>query len=73
MMTHKEQFYNTVERKLVDRPATWLGMPVPEACEGLYSYFQVDKKIDFDKAMESAVLLGISKIMPHLDSINFLP
>lgn len=41
-MTHKERFYNTVERKPVDRPATWLGMPVPDACKGLYEYFRVE-------------------------------
>ena len=30
-MNHRERFHATVERKAVDRPACWLGMPAPEA------------------------------------------
>lgn len=25
----------------MDRPASWLGLPVPEACERLFAYFDV--------------------------------
>ena len=41
-MTHKERFYATVERKPVDRPATWLGLPDPASHDGLFKYFNVD-------------------------------
>ena len=39
-MDHKERFYATIERRPVDRPASWLGLPVPEAMEGLYREFR---------------------------------
>ena len=41
-MNHKERFYATIERKPVDRPASWLGLPVPGALGGLYKYFKVN-------------------------------
>jgi len=53
-MNHKERFLATVERKPVDRPACWLGLPVPEANEGLFNHFGVSsvdelkRKIDDD-------------------------
>ncbi len=40
-MNHKERFYATIERKPVDRPASWLGLPVAEALPALYKYFGV--------------------------------
>ncbi len=40
-MTHKERFLATIERREVDRPASWLGLPVPEALDSLFSYFKV--------------------------------
>jgi uroporphyrinogen decarboxylase len=40
-MTHLERFLATVERRPVDRPATWLGIPDPGACPGLFAYFGV--------------------------------
>ncbi|HPT93783.1 MAG TPA: uroporphyrinogen decarboxylase family protein [Limnochordia bacterium] len=40
-MDPKERFFATVERRPVDRPASWLGLPVPEACERLFAYFDV--------------------------------
>lgn len=41
MMDHKERFFATIERKPVDRPATWLGLPDPAAIDGLYAHFNV--------------------------------
>lgn len=41
-MNSLERFYATVERKPVDRPASWLGMPSPGALEGLFRHYQVD-------------------------------
>ncbi len=34
-MNRKERFYATIERKPVDRPASWLGLPVEEALPAL--------------------------------------
>lgn len=53
-MNHKERFYATIERKSVDRPACWLGMPLPSAYNNLFAYFKVKNlrelklKIDSD-------------------------
>jgi uroporphyrinogen decarboxylase len=41
-MTHKERFLATIANKPVDRPASWLGLPVPSAQQGLYDYFKVN-------------------------------
>jgi uroporphyrinogen decarboxylase len=40
-MNHLERFYATVERRPVDRPCTWLGMPVEEAKARLFGHFGV--------------------------------
>lgn len=36
-----DRFIATVERKAVDRPASWLGLPIREAHEGLFRHFNV--------------------------------
>ena len=41
-MTHKERFHATIERRPVDRPACWLGLPMPEAHAGLFEHFGVE-------------------------------
>ena len=41
-MNSIERFYATIERRPVDRPAFWLGMPTPSAVPGLCKYFGVD-------------------------------
>ena len=41
-MNKKERFHATLGRKAVDYPASWLGLPVPDACPGLFQYFGVD-------------------------------
>ena len=40
-MNSLERFYATAERRPVDRPAAWLGMPDPQALPGLFSYYGV--------------------------------
>ncbi len=40
-MTHKERFYATIERRPVDRPASWLGLPNKNAIPGLLKHFKV--------------------------------
>lgn len=41
-MNHIERFYATIERQAIDKPASWLGLPVPEAENGLAEYFSVN-------------------------------
>lgn len=41
-MNSKERFYATIKGAKVDRPATWLGLPVPSAIAGLKKYFKCD-------------------------------
>lgn len=41
MMNSKERFIATVERKKVDRPAAWLGMPDIFAQPALFEYYGV--------------------------------
>ncbi len=40
-MTHLERFLATIERKEVDRPASWLGLPDMQARPALFAYFGV--------------------------------
>ena len=54
MMTHRERFFKTIAGEAVDRPASWLGLPVPSALPKLFAHFGVDsidelkRKIDDD-------------------------
>lgn len=48
-MNSIERFYATIERRPVDRPACWLGMPTPSAVPQLCEYFGV-KTLDELKA-----------------------
>ena len=41
-MNSKERFYATIERKPVDRPACWMGMPTPTAIPELCKFYGVD-------------------------------
>lgn len=40
-MTHRERFFATIHYQQVDRPASWLGLPVPAAEPALMKYFGV--------------------------------
>ncbi|MEN6302652.1 MAG: uroporphyrinogen decarboxylase family protein [Armatimonadia bacterium] len=40
-MTRLERFYATIQRRPVDRPCSWLGLPTAEAWPNLLSYFGV--------------------------------
>lgn len=41
-MTHKDRFLATIEYAPVDRPASWLGLPVPSAEPALQNHFGVN-------------------------------
>jgi uroporphyrinogen decarboxylase len=45
-MNRKERFYATIERKSIDRPASWLGLPVTEALPALYKHFGVNDNLE---------------------------
>lgn len=54
IMTHRERFFATIANQPVDKPASWLGLPVEGAEPELMRYFKVDSmdelkvKIDDD-------------------------
>lgn len=41
-MNHKDRFYATIHHQKVDRPASWLGLPVPTAEPALLKHFRVN-------------------------------
>lgn len=53
-LNSRDRFYATINREEVDRPACWLGLPVPDALPGLFAHFGVNsleglkKKINDD-------------------------
>ncbi|MFC2137401.1 uroporphyrinogen decarboxylase family protein [Bacteroidota bacterium] len=40
-MKHKDRFYATIAYEQVDRPASWLGLPVPSTEPSLFKHFNV--------------------------------
>ncbi|RPH92566.1 MAG: methyltransferase, partial [Calditrichaeota bacterium] len=51
-MDHRERFYATIERRPVDRPASWLGLPDPQAVPGLLRHFNVSSLDGIREAIE---------------------
>jgi len=54
-VTNKERFHRTAERKLVDRPASWLGMPDSEALPGLYKHFKTSSMDGLRQAIDDDI------------------
>jgi len=54
-MTHRERVLNTIERKPVDYPASWLGIPTKDALPGLFEYFGANDLFTVDIPYESPV------------------
>ena len=54
-MKPKERFYATINRKPVDRPATWLGLPTPGAIPGLLDHFNVSSINELKLKLEDDV------------------
>jgi uroporphyrinogen decarboxylase len=50
-MNSIERFYATIERRPVDRPAAWLGIPSPQALPGLFAEYGVDNLHDLKLAV----------------------
>lgn len=54
-MNHKERFLATIERREVDRPARWLGMPTRDALPGLFDYFGVSTVEELKRRLDDDV------------------
>ena len=54
-MDHIERFYRTIERKPVDRPATWIGEPVHSAIPALLTHFGVESFLELKKEVDDDV------------------
>ncbi len=54
-MTHRERFLATIARQQVDRPASWLGLPVPSALEGIYKHFGVNSVAELKAKLDDDV------------------
>lgn len=54
-MTPKERFFATINREEVDRPATWLGLPTPDAVPLLLEYFKVDSIAELKEQFQDDV------------------
>lgn len=54
-MRSKERFIRTIERKPVDRPACWAGMPDTSALPGLFTYYGVSDVIGLRRVIDDDV------------------
>jgi len=71
MMTHIERFLATIERKPVDRPATWLGLPTTAAYDGLFRYFKVNNVLELSLKLNDDVLpVEMPYHSPDADAIH---
>jgi uroporphyrinogen decarboxylase len=55
MMDHRTRFLATVCRAPVDRPASWLGLPVAAACPGLFRHFGVASLAGLRQAIDDDI------------------
>lgn len=54
-MDRIDRFYATIERKPVDRPASWLGLPDHKALDGLFKHFKVKNMEEFKAAVDDDI------------------
>lgn len=54
-MTPKERFYATINNQLVDRPASWLGLPTQSATPDLLKYFKVSTVHEMKEVLQDDV------------------
>lgn len=70
-MNHIERFIATIERKPVDWPATWLGLPTTAAYDGLFEYFGIDNVLDLSLKLDDDVLpIEMPYHSPGADAIH---
>jgi len=69
-MDHVERFMATVRRRPVDRPCTWLGMPLAEAWPGLLEYFGVGSDTELTELLDDDLVpLEVPYHSPTSDAI----
>lgn len=54
-MNHKERFFATINNAPVDKPASWLGLPVPAAEPALLKYFKVNSIDELKTAIDDDI------------------
>lgn len=54
-MSHRERFFATIAHQPVDRPASWLGLPVPAAEPELFRYFGVQSVEEMKKIIDDDI------------------
>lgn len=54
-MNSRERFLSTLERRAVDRPAWWLGDPLPETVERLCRFYGVDNQKELRRRLDDDV------------------
>jgi uroporphyrinogen decarboxylase len=54
-MNHKDRFYATINNAPVDRPASWLGLPVPAAEPALKKHFGVSSMDELKLAIDDDI------------------
>ena len=54
-MNHLERFYATVERREVDYPASWLGLPQPETMPNLLRFFHVETELELKSKLNDDI------------------
>ncbi|MEX0322823.1 MAG: uroporphyrinogen decarboxylase family protein [Puniceicoccaceae bacterium] len=66
-----DRFIATIERKPVDRPATWFGQPTQAALEGLFSYFKVNDLTELSLKLDDDVIpIEMPYHSPSADAIH---
>lgn len=55
-MNSIERFYATIERKPVDRPASWLGVPERHSLNSLYEHFNVLDMYELKKVLDDDII-----------------
>ena len=53
--THKDRFFATINYQPVDRPASWLGLPVSQAEKDLIDHFQVSSIDELRKVIDDDI------------------
>lgn len=54
-LSHRERFYATIKYEETDRPASWLGLPVPSAENALNKYFGVNSVDELKKSIDDDI------------------
>ena len=68
-MLHKERFLATIQNAPVDRPASWLGLPVPAAEPGLKKYFGVSSIHKLKELIDDDIYLPM-KVMSFFHQVS---